>query len=189
MYYQGPNSKKILLICSCLCVCVCVGCVCCTLKYKVTLPISTKRKLRMRVWHLVGKTENQFILTSVVTVKHSGWIVLWYNCLWKACDSVSIKHRGRCFVPNLHVTFPDSMSRASHVKSAKEPDGRRLTMAHTCREREEREKPQRSDFIKESETLSWCLNPVCSFNLCWIKLKHSPCPWADDACINSSRPV
>lgn len=32
---------------------------------------------------------------------------------------------------DLRDTFPDSMSRASHVRSAREPVGARLRMAHT----------------------------------------------------------
>lgn len=39
--------------------------------------------------------------------------------------------------PDLREKFPDSTSRASHVRSAEEAEGSRLTMAHTCRRGED----------------------------------------------------
>lgn len=66
--------------------------------------------------HKVEKTENQSILPSVVRVKR--------------CSGIRVL--ARRFVVDLRETFPDSMSRASHVRLAEEPDGRRLPTVHTC---------------------------------------------------------
>lgn len=66
--------------------------------------------------HKLEKSENQSVLPSVVRGK---------RC------SVS----GVFFAVNSRETFPDSMSRASHVRLAEEPEGRRLPTVHTCAEK------------------------------------------------------
>lgn len=66
--------------------------------------------------HKVETTENQSILPSVVRVKR--------------CSGIRVSERR--FVLDLRETFPDSMSRASHVRLAEQPDGRRLPTVHTC---------------------------------------------------------
>lgn len=72
--------------------------------------------------HQVEETENQSVLPSVLRVKR--------------CSGICAPQLR--FVFYLRETFPDSMSRASHVRLAKEPDGSRLTMAHTCTEKRSR---------------------------------------------------
>lgn len=68
--------------------------------------------------HEVENTENQSVLPSVIRVKH--------------CSGIRVSELQ--FVFYLRETFPESMSRTSHVRLAEEPDGRRLPMAHTCTE-------------------------------------------------------
>lgn len=81
-------------------------------------------------------------ISSVLTVEQleqTGWTVLGNERLLKACNSccsrAAVIKIQLMFVQNLHETFPDSMSRASHVRSANEAEGRRLMMAHTCKQR------------------------------------------------------
>lgn len=60
----------------------------------------------------------------------------------KHCSGIRVSELQ--FVSYLRETFPDSMSRASHVRLAEEPDGRRLPMVHTCTEK-------RSDVSQKSK--------------------------------------
>lgn len=74
------------------------------------------------------------------------------------------------FVVHLRETFPDSMSRASHVRSAREPVGTRLRMAHTCRHRKRdgglrgqslsQSRPQHDYFLVSESCM--CLNCLCN---------------------------
>lgn len=99
--------------------------------WKDILPISTQRKLelRMRDWHLV----------VAVTKNGKGWKSMRPRELkWDSqvgCECRFKRPWQLMFALDLRETFPDSMSRASHVRSASEPEGRRLTTAHTWEQR------------------------------------------------------
>lgn len=60
----------------------------------------------------------------------------------KHCSGIGVPEPQ--FVSYLRETFPDSMSRASHVRLAEEPDSRRRAMVHTCTEK-------RSDITQNSK--------------------------------------
>lgn len=136
-------------------VCVCVGCVCCTLKYKVTLPISTKRKLRMRVWHLVGKTENQFILTSVVTVKHSGWIVL-CNCItaFEKLVTASPLNTGADVLSPTYMWHSLTAWAELHMSNLPKSPTAEGWRWHTPAERERRERSHKDQTLSKNQKLS-----------------------------------
>lgn len=88
--------------------------------------------------HAKEKTENLFNITSVPTgkqLKHLGLTALGNNCLWKKKDCSVVIGLELMLVFDLREMFPASMSRASHVRSAKEAEGRRLTTANTCKQR------------------------------------------------------
>ena len=51
----------------------------------------------------------------------------------KPCSGIGVLELQLVF--DLRETFPDSMSRASHVRLAEEAGGRRPAMVHTCTEK------------------------------------------------------